>query len=93
MRSRYAAYALGLVDYIMATSQTGKQSDRREIEAFCASTRFADLEILNVQESENEATVKFKAVIFCGSRDASFVETSKFLKVNEHWMYISGCVN
>ena len=93
MRSRYSAYALGLVDYIITTSQTGKQIDKREIEAFCASTRFADLEILDVQESENEATIKFKAVLFQGNRDASFIETSQFLKKDNQWLYVSGCVN
>ncbi len=93
MRSRYSAYALGLVDYILTTSQTAQKSDKREIEAFCAARRFADLEILNVQEGENKATVKFKAVLFQGSRDASFIETSQFIKSGDRWMYVSGCVN
>ncbi|MCP5509002.1 MAG: SEC-C domain-containing protein [Chlamydiales bacterium] len=93
MRSRYSAYALGLVDYIIHTTHSAKKPDRKEIEAFCNVTRFADLEILDVDEKEDEASIKFKATLLQGKHDVSFVEKSAFIKENNHWFYVSGCIN
>lgn len=93
MRSRYAAYALGLVDYIINTTHSDKKPDRKEIESFCNVTRFADLEILDVDEKEKEAFIKFKATLLQGKHDVSFVEKSTFIKENDHWFYVSGCLN
>lgn len=61
MRSRYAAYALGLVDYVLDTTDPeGPQAspERRawaaEVEGFIARTRFVGLEVLGAG-SEGDA--------------------------------------
>jgi SEC-C motif-containing protein len=92
MRSRYAAYALNNVEYIMNTTHPDSQhysSDReawwREIEAFCKETTFAGLDILAVEPD----TVTFRATLFQNARDVSFTERSLFQQYNGRWMYLS----
>lgn len=88
MRSRYSAYALGLIDYIIATSDPDTPQDRAGIEEFCKSTQFKNLKILETGEN----TVTFKATLFSGDHDISFTEKSFFKKIDGRWHYISGTV-
>jgi SEC-C motif-containing protein len=74
MRSRYAAYALGLTDYIINTSLSENSSTKEEIKTFCDQTFFEDLHILEFRENEESATVTFKAILSQNSRDISFKE-------------------
>ena len=98
MRSRYAAYALGDADYIMAT--TAADSPHREPDAeawrdslqqFSAQMRFAGLTILDAPEpGPSEAFVTFRAELYAGSRDASFTERSRFVRESGRWVYDRG---
>ena len=97
MRSRYAAYALGLTDYIMDTTHptnSGYMSDRhawqRQILQFSSGTRFDGLKILEFIDGETTAWVTFTAVMRQNGQDADFTEKSKFLKVDGQWLYQSG---
>ncbi len=83
MRSRYSAYALGLIDYILLT-QTNKR-DRKEIEAFCLATEFRDLKIMKVEPRH----VTFHATLFQNGQDVSFTERSLFEKEQGRWIYSS----
>ncbi len=78
MRSRYSAYAKGLVDYIVKTthpdhpdSKRAEEVRRKEIEEFCNTTVFKGLKILDVQEGEAEGMVKFTAYLFMDGKDFS----------------------
>lgn len=84
MRSRYCAYALGLVDYVMQTQTY--PSNREDIEAFCKNTQFNGLEIISFIDGEKKAFVTFKAILSQQSHDASFTEKSLFHK-NGTWKY------
>ena len=95
MRSRYSAYALGLVDYIIKTTRWADPERvppidqwRRSIEEFSALTTFWGLTIHSHTESGNSAVVKFTALLRRGSQDVSFAETSRFVKEKEGWMYV-----
>ena len=97
MRSRYAAYALQLADYIMATThpENPSYSENRKVWAkqighFCQQTLFEGLEIMEWKEGEQEAFVTFKAILKQGGQEASFTEKSRFLKVKGRWLYHSG---
>ncbi len=81
MRSRYCAYALGLVDYVAATDV--KAVDLKEIEHFCKATDFIGLEILETSED----TVTFRAILKQQGKDVSFTEKSRFEKKNGKWLY------
>lgn len=93
MRSRYAAYAVGEADYILATTDpTGPhfQEDRErwleEVRGFCASTHFEALEVLAAEQD----WVSFRATLSQSGRDTSFSERSTFRRVDDRWVYHSG---
>ncbi|MCO4747708.1 MAG: hypothetical protein KC912_23125 [Proteobacteria bacterium] len=96
MRSRYCAYALGLVDYVIDTTAKGPQfqDDRvawtQQIEAFCRGTRFGGLRISEHVDGEEEAFVTFHATLEQAGRDASFAERSRFVREDGRWKYHSG---
>lgn len=87
MRSRYSAYALGITDYIIATSLEVMRSDKKSIERFCTMTQFDDLKIQSFEECENEAFVTFTAFLTQGGQDATFTEKSRFAKEKGKWYY------
>lgn len=93
MRSRFAAYALGKVSYIMRSThpqsphyRQDKAAWRRELKAFCRQTDFVGLQILGVGAD----WVMFRAVLLQAGRDVSFVERSRFVEENGRWLYHSG---
>ncbi len=97
MKSRYSAFASNLSSYITDTTHRDNPDFTYDIEAwhkdihdFFDHSAFKKLEIYDFVDGENEAYVTFKATIFQGAIDVSFVEKSKFLKVNNQWLYHSG---
>ncbi|MFV8750271.1 YchJ family protein [Nannocystaceae bacterium ST9] len=97
MRSRYCAYALGEVDYLLATTHPEGphfRSDTREWRAdvaqFCTSTRFEGLEIQLSREQGDRGEVRFFARLSREGRDVSFVEHSVFVREGGRWLYLSG---
>lgn len=87
MRSRYSAYALGKVEYIIATTHS-EHSDQKlslkkreqQIKTFCNSTEFTGLDILEATEN----TVTFRAYL---GKKGSFTEKSEFAQENGVWKY------
>ena len=56
--------------------------------AFCMSTEFVGLEILDEDNSGlTSATVTFRAVLARDGKDASFQEKSHFVRVNGRWFF------
>ena len=96
MRSRYAAYALGKVGYVLKTERpdsprlkTDVAAFRKDLKWFCEHTEFVGLHILKqATTSLEQATVTFHAVLIQDGRDASFTERSLFEKVNGRWLYV-----
>jgi len=84
MRSRFAAFALEKVGYIMQTEQLDTPSSREELIHFCEQMDFVGLQIL----AETELTVTFHAVLLQNGRDASFTERSLFEKQGGRWLYV-----
>ena len=98
MRSRYTAYAIGLADFIIETTDPkGDQweHDREnwldDIRVFSQTTRFQELTILETEMvSENEGFVAFRARLEQAGADASFAERSRFVKGESGWLYVDG---
>ena len=93
MRSRYSAYAVGDSRYIIKTTHpnnpdysTDTKSWRESIDLFCSSTEFLGLEIMEFINGEEEAFVTFRAKLSSGE----MIEKSRFLKVENQWLYESG---
>jgi len=93
MKSRYSAYASNQASYIIKTTHpnnsdytTETHAWKESIEAFSKATDFLALEILEFIEGEEEAYVHFKAKLSSGE----MIEKSRFLKINNAWLYESG---
>lgn len=90
MRSRYAAYALKLADYIMDTTdpqsphyEKNRSKWKENILDF-GTMQFTGLDILE----EKEDIVTFKAHLKQGNQDLSFTEKSLFTKKDGSWLYL-----
>lgn len=97
MRSRYAAYALGLADYIIETTHAehpefshDREKWKQSILQFSKSTNFDHLTIDEFVDGDESATVTFTAQLRQSGSDASFSEKSSFIKENGKWFYKSG---
>jgi SEC-C motif-containing protein len=88
MKSRYSAFAVGKIDYIIKTSSF--QNDYNDLKSFSDACEFKKLEILEFCDGKSEAFVTFRATIFCQGQDNSFVEKSRFIKQDNIWLYESG---
>jgi SEC-C motif-containing protein len=88
MKSRFSAFAIGKIDYIINTSTFQKDFD--DLKSFSNNCEFKKLEILDFIDENSEAFVTFKATIFCEEQDNSFIEKSRFIKKEGRWYYESG---
>ena len=93
MRSRYSAYSLSFVDYILKTTHPNNPDYTDEtalwkenILDFCDNTQFLGLNIGEFIDAETVAYVTFNAILDSGS----LKEKSRFLKENGRWLYESG---
>jgi len=84
MKSRFTAFAVGDIDYIIKTSTF--QNDYNDLKSFSQNCKFEQLEILDY----TDLTVTFKATVYCDGIDNSFTEKSQFIKKDSRWYYESG---
>ena len=96
MRSRYSAYALGLAEYVMATTHPDGphfEADpgywRDDLLAYCRAVQFQGLEVMSHAQHGDVGSVRFKAELSRDGEDVSFVEHSRFQRVDGHWLYHS----
>ena len=96
MRSRYSAYAVGEVDYILATTHPDSphfQADtaawKSDVRRFCQQTTFERLTVEHAEEGDGAAQVRFHAALKQGTQDASFTEQSQFYRVGGAWLYFA----
>lgn len=97
MRSRYAAFALGLGEYLYdtcASTHPDRELPRaaavRELARVRDKQRFMRLAILSASERGDRGEVLFHAGIFERGRDLSFAELSEFVREDGRWRYASG---
>jgi SEC-C motif-containing protein len=91
MKSRFSAFAVCNSEYIIFTTHQNNsdfisdlKSWNNDILNFSKNTRFERLEILEFIDGEVESFVTFKATLFQDKTDISFIEKSRFLKVEEN---------
>lgn len=96
MRSRYTAYALGLVDYILETThpdgaawETDQAAWRASVLAFSRETLFLRLEVLDASEKESGGFVHFRAHLQQAGKPVVMEEHSLFRPYNGRWCYVS----
>lgn len=93
VRARYAAHAIGDVDFLMATVHpesphfgANQLRWQAQIEAFVNYNRFPSVEILDVDDNH----VTYHAAVFMANYDNSFVEDAEFRQHDGAWYYYDG---
>ena len=92
MRSRYSAFALQQIDYIVQTTALGQQAslDVDAISDWSKSNQWLKLEVLNSNEKldKNHAQVEFKAHYHDGKQTQIHHETSHFVQHQARWYFL-----
>jgi SEC-C motif-containing protein len=99
MRSRYAAFALGLGEYLVRTLSED-HADRAldatllacELSSLRERQRFLGLRVNEAWADGDRGEVLFFARIFEKGRDRSFTERASFRRENGLWRYAGGVV-
>lgn len=86
MRSRYSAYVLGLIDYLLATWHGSTAPGELEL----ATVKWLGLEVLHAQESGDAGVVEFVARLRDNGRGQRLHEISRFVREDGRWFYIDG---
>ncbi len=97
MRSRYSAYALGLIDYLVATTLPAQQTglDRDGIRAWSLGSTWLGLEVENselIGAQPEHAFVTFTARWHDGNGEHSHRERSAFVQHGGHWYFLDPTV-
>jgi SEC-C motif-containing protein len=96
MRSRYSAYALVNVDYILRTTHpsTRRFHERAAIEEWARSSRWQKLEIISTTlggAKDKRGTVEFKAFYLDATSEPQIHhENSNFAKELGKWFFVDG---
>ena len=97
MRSRYAAFALGLGDYLVRTLASSHPDRERPLDELVRDLsrarerqRFTGLRIVRATSSGDCGEVLFLANVFERGIDRSFGELSTFVREAGAWRYASG---
>ena len=95
MRSRYSAYALRLVDYLIDTTHKDKlkSSYRRKLDATIDDIEWINLEIIkttNGSIDDKIGKVRFEASYIENGIKGTMEEHSRFRKVAGRWYYYDG---
>lgn len=95
MRSRYTAFAMGMVDYLInTTASSHRNPDDAEILAEqVLATTWTGLEIISTQAGkadDEEGIVEFIASFEAADEAAQLHETSNFRREQGQWVYVDG---
>lgn len=89
MRSRYSAYAVHAIEYLLKTTHISqrKYHSKKGIEQWAVSNQWVKLEVLQATEK----TVEFKAYFLDDQLQPQVHhEKSTFKQQNGHWFYVDG---
>ncbi len=86
MRSRYSAYVLGLIDYLLATWHPATSPGELEL----AALKWLGLEVLHTEQSGDAGVVEFVARWRDASGAQRLHEISRFVREAGRWYYIDG---
>ncbi|MBB4011852.1 YchJ family protein [Niveibacterium umoris] len=92
MRSRYAAYVLGLEDYLAETWAPETRPATLDLEE-APKPKWIGLEIRSAREDGDTATVEFVARYRVGGRAQRLHETSRFERRDGCWLYVDGTLH
>jgi len=88
MRSRYSAYVLGLIDYLVATWHGSTAPGDLELQP----VKWLGLEVRHAESSGDVGVVEFVARYKVNGRAERMHELSRFVREQGRWYYIDGQV-
>jgi SEC-C motif-containing protein len=86
MRSRYSAYVLGLIDYLVATWHPSTAPGDLELQPI----KWLGLEVRHAEQSGDAGVVEFVARCKVSGRAERMHELSRFVREQGRWYYIDG---
>jgi SEC-C motif-containing protein len=86
MRSRYSAYGLGLIDYLLATWHPSTSPGELELPPL----KWLGLEVRHAQATGDAGVVEFVARYRENGRGGRMHEISRFVREDGRWLYIDG---
>ncbi len=89
MRSRYSAYVLGLLDYLLATWHASTSPGDLEL----PPVKWLGLEVRHAEAMGDAGVVEFVARCRDSSGAQRMHETSRFVRQDGRWFYIDGVVD
>ncbi len=98
MRSRYAAYVLGELDYLVRTTHPDRRGSdlKAAYQATYDSIQWIGLEVLSLfqgGETDKMGKVEFQASYVQGGQSSVHHEHSRFKRYAGHWYYLDGVIS
>jgi SEC-C motif-containing protein len=98
MRSRFSAYALGKVQYLIETTAEAERAalDAEELAVYCKAVRCVGLKIVAREAGgpgDETGTVKFHASLQVNGKRNLHIELSRFVREEGRWRYVDGDTN
>lgn len=95
MRSRYSAYALHKIDWIVDSQHPDGRAhvDRKATEEWSTRATWHRLELVQVQQGaadDHEGLVEFKAYYTIAGEDITHHEIASFRKEGDDWFFMDG---
>ena len=93
MRSRYSAFSLGLIDYLLATihADSRQNDDTQALQQTIDQTKWLGLKIISQHElGANQVQVEFAAFYQDDNNIGQLHERSRFKYINQRWYYVDG---
>ena len=96
MRSRYTAYVLKNIPYIVATTVPSQQTllETHLLQEWADNTTWLGLEILKTENlTKTQSAVEFKAIFQGEGEELTHQERSIFVKIENRWYFIDPTVS
>ena len=86
MRSRYSAYVLGLIEYLLATWHPSTSPGDLELQP----VKWLGLEVRHAAQTGDAGVVEFVARCRVNGKAERMHEVSRFVREQGRWLYIDG---
>ena len=96
MRSRYTAYVLKNIPYIVATTVPSQQTllETHLLQEWADNTTWLGLEILKTENfTKTQSAVEFKAIFQGEEGELAHQERSIFVKIENRWYFVDPTVS
>jgi len=90
MRSRFAAFALGDADYLLASWHPETRPARMDLDESVVWRRLQIVETVAGAEEDQDGVVEFRAAFRRDGQHDVLHERSRFTRVDGRWVYLDG---